>query len=214
MSKYPRSFHLPWSPGATNDDKIAKDVDALVGVEIIISEKMDGSNSCLQPEGVFARSHGQAPTHKSFDLLKQRYYALKHQLHPQEQIFLENCFAVHSITYEEMSDFCFVFGIREDNTWISFDAVVQRCQELGLTPVPILWRGTVKSASELEKITTNLAKQPSVFGGPREGMVVRVADSFTDDQFATHLAKLVRKNHVQTDDHWMNQPIVKQNFRK
>ena len=29
MSKYNRTFHLPWSPGSTNDDRISNNVDSL-----------------------------------------------------------------------------------------------------------------------------------------------------------------------------------------
>ena len=39
MSKYGRTDHLPWSPGATNDDRISNSVDSLLGKEIIITEK-------------------------------------------------------------------------------------------------------------------------------------------------------------------------------
>lgn len=211
-NKYPRTFHLPYSPGATNDDKIAKDCSGLIGVEIVITEKLDGSNSCMEPSGVFARSHGQAPTHKSFDLLKQRFYSLQYFLNPEEQIFLENCYAVHSITYDQLSDFCFALGIRKKDQWLSIDETVDRSAQLNLTPVPVLFRGIVKSAKELEKIVTGLTNQPSIFGGPREGIVVRTVAGFSDSDFSKKVMKWVRKNHVQTSEHWMNQPIVKQNF--
>lgn len=32
MSKYPRTHHLPYSKGATSDDKISKSVDYLIGI--------------------------------------------------------------------------------------------------------------------------------------------------------------------------------------
>lgn len=56
-TKYNRTFHLPWSPGTTNDDKISKDVSSLIGREIIITEKLDGSNEGMDNGGVYARSH-------------------------------------------------------------------------------------------------------------------------------------------------------------
>ena len=43
--KYPRSYHLYFSPGATSDDRIAISTDSLINTEIIITEKMDGSNT-------------------------------------------------------------------------------------------------------------------------------------------------------------------------
>jgi hypothetical protein len=211
--KYPRTFHLPWSPGGTKDDKKMKSVDSLLNREIIISEKLDGSNSCFETSGVFARSHGQAPKHASFDLLKQKYYNLQNFIKPDEQIFLENCFAVHSITYEELSDFCFVLNIREKNLWLSQEQVEQRARELNLKSAPVLFKGTIKSSLELEKLTSHLSSLPSIYGGEREGVVVRVSDSFLDKDFSHCVAKWVRKDHVQTDEHWMNKAIVKQKFK-
>jgi hypothetical protein len=41
--KYPRTFHLPDSPGATADDKIQHDLSWLDG-ELVVTEKLDGGN--------------------------------------------------------------------------------------------------------------------------------------------------------------------------
>ena len=41
--KYPRTFHLPDSPGATADDRIQHDLSWLDG-ELVVTEKMDGGN--------------------------------------------------------------------------------------------------------------------------------------------------------------------------
>jgi hypothetical protein len=41
-----------------------------------------------------------------------------------------------------------------------------------------------------------------------EGLVLCVADSFTLPEFSTYCAKGVRKNHVQTDKHWMRSAIT------
>lgn len=35
-----------------------------------------------------------------------------------------------------------------------------------------------------------------------EGYVVRTVEGFAFDEFASHIAKWVRKGHVQTDEHW------------
>lgn len=42
--KYPRTYHLPWSPGTTKDDRIMKDIDTLLNNEVVITLKMDGEN--------------------------------------------------------------------------------------------------------------------------------------------------------------------------
>lgn len=211
--KYSRTFHLPWSPGGTKDDKKLKSVDHLLNTEIVITEKLDGSNSCLCIDGVFARSHAQSPKHASFDLLKQKFYTIGHLIKAEEQIFGENCFAVHSISYENLSDFFFVFNILNNSKWQSWNDVESRSQELGLKTCPVLFKGVVKSSKELEKITNELCALDSTFGGPREGVVVRVTREFDPSEFSTCVGKWVRKDHVQTDEHWMNQPIVKQKIK-
>jgi hypothetical protein len=76
--KYPRTPHLPWSPGGTADDKMLRQVDPLLYQPLIATEKADGSNVCLEHEGCFARSHGAKPNHPSFDQLKALHASVKH----------------------------------------------------------------------------------------------------------------------------------------
>jgi hypothetical protein len=53
MSKYNRTYHLPYSPGATNDDRISDGVDSLLGKEIVITEKLDGSNTGMVDDLIY-----------------------------------------------------------------------------------------------------------------------------------------------------------------
>jgi hypothetical protein len=62
MSKYNRTNHLPYSPGSTNDDRISNSVSTLLGIEIVITEKLDGENTGMKDEGVYARSHAEFTT--------------------------------------------------------------------------------------------------------------------------------------------------------
>ena len=39
--KYPRTMHLPWSPGLQNDDRVIKSLDRLIGRTVVVTEKMD-----------------------------------------------------------------------------------------------------------------------------------------------------------------------------
>jgi len=56
--KYPRTLHLPWSPGKTSDDKVAniESVIKLLENDIVITEKMDGECTTLGNQKMFARS--------------------------------------------------------------------------------------------------------------------------------------------------------------
>lgn len=45
--KYPRTPHLPWSPGATKDDVRCINTEIFTGKRVVITEKMDGENTTL-----------------------------------------------------------------------------------------------------------------------------------------------------------------------
>lgn len=53
---YPRTAHLPWSPGATSDDVRIADLSGLTGREVVVTEKLDGENTTLYADGLHARS--------------------------------------------------------------------------------------------------------------------------------------------------------------
>src|SRR5579862_5193252 len=95
--KYPRIFHLPFSPGGTSDDKVMSDVEALLGRELVLTEKMDGSNVCLESKQVYGRSHTDAPKHESFSALKALHASTRHLIPPDWQVFGEWLWAMHSI---------------------------------------------------------------------------------------------------------------------
>lgn len=213
--KYPRSFHLPWSAGGTNDDKRLHDVSALLGREIVITEKCDGSNLTYTRQGVFARSHNGPPSHASFDWAKATHGRVLYKLSDDVSVFCEYCYAIHSIEYGALPDYSLVFGVRDDarRLWWDWDMVVAQARDLELPTVPLLFRGTIGSERELEQLTIAMAAEPSCFGGPREGVVVRVAASFEEAVFSRSLAKWVRKGHVTTDEHWAHQAIRPQRLR-
>lgn len=211
-AKYPRSFHLPWSPGGTSDDKRLRDVSALIGAELVITEKCDGSNLTYTRHHVFSRSHSGPPAHPSFDLAKATHGRIAHLLSEGLSVFCEYCYAVHSIAYASLPDFSLVFGVRDDVTglWWDWDMTAAQAADLGLPTVPVLFRGAVSTEEELRALTEKLAREPSLFGGQREGVVVRRAGQFEDSAFSRSLGKWVRKDHVQTDEHWMHQAITPQ----
>jgi hypothetical protein len=225
--KYNRTPHLPWSKGATNDDKIAKSIDRLIGVPIVITEKLDGSNASIERDGVFARTHAHGPAHPSFDWLKAFHSSLNQVMIPRHyQLFGENVWARHSLSYNALPGYFLLFGVREwrdDDliqsglfawrSWDGPDGVEFWAKEIGVPTVPVLFKGMVKSAQELQDLTEGFLKQLSLCGGEREGVVARVASAFDDHEFSQCVCKMVRFNHVNTDIHWANQPIVKNKLK-
>ena len=55
---------------------------------------------------------------------------------------------------------------------------------------------------QLHQIVDELVKKPSEYGDTREGVVIRIADEFSIDDFSKCVCKWVRPNHVTTDEHW------------
>lgn len=208
-AKYPRSFHLPWSPGGTRDDKRMASVAGLIGVEIVVTEKLDGSNMALTRDALFARSHSGPPSHPSFAWAKALQARIGGQIEPRVTLFGEYCYAVHSIVYGELPGYFFLFGVRDDvsGAWWEWDLVTAQASLLGLPAAPELFRGVVESESVLERLVRGVGSGLSVFGGEREGVVARVARGFDDAEFSAVLGKYVRADHVQTDEHWMFQEL-------
>jgi RNA ligase len=215
--KYNRTFHFPFSPGATSDDKIADSMESLIGVEILLTEKMDGSNTSLELGGCFARTHSGPPNHPSFDGLKALHAQIGFQMPSGMQFFGEWCFAKHSIAYEELPGYFLLFGIRElddkNPFWYSWDDIEFHANYFGLSTVPVLFKGVVKSESELKDLVESLMIQPSCCGGIREGVVCRVTREFDDKEFPKCVMKCVRANHVQTSDHWKDQEIIRNKLK-
>lgn len=208
-TKYPRTYHLPWSPGATKDDKKLKDnwFKYYMGKEIVITEKLDGENTCMNHYDVFARSHG-APTRSAWSRNMwdkngtwQKCYRF---IGEHEWVYGENLYGEHSIHYDKLKEYFHIFAVRNDDMylWYSWDDVETIASLLELPTVPVLWRGTINSMSELKTLVDNYVSQPSVYGKTREGVVIRIADEFPIDEFSNNVCKWVRSNHVTTDEHW------------
>jgi len=66
-------------------------------------------------------------------------------------------------------------------------------------PVPELYRGPWS-----EKLIQELTVDESC----SEGYVVRKTEAFSYADFNRSVAKWVRKNHVQTDQHWMHAEVT------
>lgn len=203
MSKYPRSYHLDFSPGATSDDKIADYIDSLIGIRIIISEKIDGENTGMNNDGVYARSHASFTTSTwSREVRQIHNQKVNGNLEEGVYIFGENMEGIHSINYTDMSSYFYIFGVRDNDTWLSWDKVEEYSYLLDIPIVPVLFDGLVNSKKELTEIVTRIMSKPSELGGEKEGIVIRKYEEFQNDDFANCLQKWVRKNHVTTTKHW------------
>lgn len=203
MSKYNRTYHLPWSPGSTNDDRISDNVESLLGNEIVITEKLDGENCGMTDEGVYARSHATFTTSAwSREVRQLHKLSVEDELGDGVFLFGENMEGIHSIEYTNLTSYFYIFGIRDNDIWIPWEKVEEYSYLLDIPTVPVLFKGVANTAKELQQIVEDLVSKPSELGGQREGIVVRTAGMFHNDDFADNVMKWVRKGHVQTDVHW------------
>lgn len=210
--KYPRTPHVPSSPGATKDDRKLSSLACFMGRPVVITEKLDGSNVCLTRDDVFARSHSGPPTHASFDLLKVKHACVRSLIPEGIQLFGEWLYAVHSIKYDKLGDHLYVFGIRDTSDakcwrWWHHDDVLLFCDKNGFKPAPVDNYVTACTEDRLRLKIEAAANDPSHVGSTREGVVVRVQAAFSDHRFHESVAKWVRPNHVTTDQHWKSKPI-------
>ena len=203
--KYPRTPHLPWSPGYTDDDVLLNDASHFVGREVVCLEKMDGENTSIYNDGTHARSL-DSKDHPSRAYIKQIYGRIKQDIPADMKLCAENCFAVHSIRYKALPDWLLLFGIYQETQngviCLSWDDTKTWSELLELCVVPELYRGVYDE----EKIKACYTGQ-SKFQGAQEGYVIRAVESFDLDNFNQSIAKWVRPHHIQTDEHWTHKQI-------
>jgi hypothetical protein len=72
---------------------------------------------------------------------------------------------------------------------------------LGIVPVRQVYINSTFIEDEVKEICENVPTNV-------EGYVLRRTDSFRFDEFTKYVAKYVRKNHVQTNEHWMTSKII------
>jgi len=202
LQKYPRTPHLPWSPGATTDDKVLSDTSIFEGQEVVVTEKLDGECTTIHREGVYARSLNST-RHVSRDYVTALAATFRHELPDAWRLIGECVYAKHSIYYTHLPGYFIVFAIHTNEECLSWDDTEGYAKLLRLPTVPVLYRGIWDP-----KIINTCWNIPPAFGDLKEGYVVRLTRAFLLDTFATSIAKYVRRNHVQTDEHWLHQPLT------
>jgi hypothetical protein len=210
--KFPRTYHLPFSPGLQNDDRLHQNPERFVGPELVVTEKLDGGNTCIYKGEVYARSTGQPSKHPSFDYIKGNHVPRTFGTCDDLMLYGENLYAIHSIEYHSLPDYFFLFAVTDGERWYSWDEVCLVAESCGFRTTPEIFRGTVDSMRDLERRAlleewdygshTEVRRRQSFFYGEFEGFVVREADEFPFDEYSERAAKYVRAGHIQTNEHW------------
>lgn len=215
--KYNRTEHLSFSEEKHADDKTmnkAYEDNLINNEEIIVSIKMDGGNTCMDKNGIYARTHSQVTTCPTFDYIKNKHYYPKLSfLNEDYKYFGENMYAKHSIEYNELTDYFYLFNIKniKTNTWLSYDELLEEAKRLDFNFVPVVFVG--KTNTKDLKLLIKEVMKDKFFGGEVEGVVIRNKNSFHNDDWEKNVGKFVRNGHVQTDEHW-SKNLIKNNLIK
>ena len=196
---YPRTPHLPWSPGAAADDVRAGDLAGLVGREVVVTEKLDGENTTLYRDGLHARSLDSGH-HPSRTWVKGLQGRIGPAVPPGWRVCGENLFARHSLGYTDLESYFFGFSVWDaEDGCLDWDSTVRFLHRVGVPTPRVLWRGRFDERA-LRALVLDPARQ--------EGYVVRTVAGFPGADFGLRAAKWVRRGHVQTDRHWMHSTVV------
>src|SRR4029453_4897485 len=138
--KYPRTYHLPDSPGATGDDDIQPDVSWLDG-ELAVTEKLDGGHLTFTRDAMYARSPDSGTD--AWDRPAKALWAMTAYRIPDDWRGCgESMWARRSIAYTDLPGVFIVFGIwDETDTLLGWDDTVDWAHRLELPVGPVFYRG-------------------------------------------------------------------------
>lgn len=199
--KYPRTFHLPWSPGATKDDRFMDSIP-WQGREVVVTEKMDGENTTMYRDHIHARAITNS-YHPSRSRVKNLHAQIAQDIPQGWRLCGENLQAVHSIEYHDLPTHFMLFSVwDEKNECLSWDDTLEWAALINVPTVPVLWRGIWNEAA--------ISGLPfPEFSEIREGYVIRLADQFAYSEFRKAVGKFVREGHVDEQrHHWQHEPMT------
>jgi hypothetical protein len=198
LVKYPKTHYLPWSESVGGGDRIISTLNQFEGKRVIVTEKMDGENTTMYHSKIHARSLDSI-NHPSRNWVKNFWSTIQYRIPYDIRICGENCFAKHSIHYTNLSSYFLGFNAWREDICLSWDETLDLFNQLSIMPVRVLYDDIYEEES-IKNIPINERKM--------EGYVMRLADQFSMQEFTSAVGKCVRRDHIQTDDHWMRGPII------
>lgn len=208
LIKYPRTPHLPYSASVTDDDRTLENDDNFKGKEVVVTIKMDGENSTIYDDGSY-HARSLTSVHRDYHSWLLSYIPTIQYCIPKHcRLCGEYMYAKHSIGYNNLDSYFLAFSLWDnENNCVSWDDFEKFCNDNNISHVPVIYRG-IYDANIIKGLAENVVRDG------QEGLVVRLADKFHFGQFEKCIAKYVRPNHVQTDEHWSLSKIEKNELKK
>ncbi len=208
--KYPRTYHLPSSTGS-KDDKILKDYSNFVGKRVVVTVKMDGENTTMYNDHIHARSIDSG-AHESRSWVKHLWAYIGYNLDDNMRICGENLYAKHSVEYDNLESYFYMFSIWVDNKCLSWKETEEYAKILGLYTVPVIYQDKFDIV-DIEQCFRNYSKSH----GAQEGFVVRLEDEFSYFDFKKSVAKFVspyfREQLNNSHGHWISKKVIPNKLR-
>ena len=157
---------------------------------------------------VYGRSHAEEATHASFGPIKQLaaqlQYLLSEEDYEQMWLFGENLFGIHSIEYDGLGGYFYLFGVLRGTTWASWQEVEQVGEMTGIPVVPVLFRGTIRSMGDVEGwMSSRLHSERSQVGSVHsEVWGVLCITRVSSGTLLTHLFFLAQQQNRATSFVW------------
>ena len=90
---------------------------------------------------MYARTVNSEATHASFGPIKQLAAEISYSVPDNIQLFGENMFGIHSIEYDGLSSFFYLFAALENGSdWLAWDRVTELGNEIGVPTAPVFYR--------------------------------------------------------------------------
>jgi len=248
IRKYPRTRHVRGSRLQHGDhDLEAVPWSELEGKNLVVEEKMDGANCgisfsedgrlLLQSRGHYLRG---GPREKQFNLFKQWASSRQEEffcaLGSRYVMYGEWLFAKHTFFYDALPHYFMEFDILDTQEGSFLDthrrAALLAAADVNVTPVKVLYEGTVASVDALAKMVTrshfitddrvinfsNAARMSGVAAADgwrhtdpstdMEGLYVK----WEEDGVVKGRYKYVRDSFTSSildqDEHWVDRPII------
>ena len=182
--------------------------------EVVMMNKLDGENTTAYADGhIHARSL-DSDNHPSRNWVKKFLSSRLHELPKHWRLSGENMYAKHSIHYKGLEGYFYMFAMwNETNRCLSWKETTDWAQLLDIPICPVWYLGPWD-----EKVARAYGQQvdKGMFdehGNEVEGFVTRATNAFEYHQFRKNVSKFVRKNHIQTSQHWIRAAIVKNELK-
>lgn len=198
LVRFPRTNHVPWSPGMTSDDRVLPGLEQFRMRRIVVTVKRDGQNTTVYPTGeLHARSPDAAPN-AAQGPARAEAAMWQHDIPEGWRVCLENLYRKHSIAYDDLKSWLLGFHVWADswddresgrtlhNVCLPWDETKEYFDLLGVTPVEVIYDG-VFDERILRAIRFDRERM--------EGWVVRDAGAIPYGDYSRLVGKFVREDH-------------------